>query len=131
MDSDQRQDEKRRREAAQAGVADVEPGGTEVPGRSIKQMLSVRLEAQLLKELRLLAEKRGVSVSDLLREAASSLIEKSHPAPVRMTWTSTGAEQVIISNITASGQVTYGMGAANEPEPTTTFEGSGVGCLAS
>lgn len=36
-DDERREDEKRRREAAQASVAEVEPGGHEVAGRSIKQ----------------------------------------------------------------------------------------------
>ncbi|WP_082975719.1 ribbon-helix-helix domain-containing protein [Mycobacterium sp. E2238] len=70
-----RDDEKRRREAALANTAEVEEGGYEVPGRSIKQMVSVRLEAQLLKEIRQLAELQGVSISDILRQAAVDLVE--------------------------------------------------------
>jgi hypothetical protein len=109
-----REDEKRRREAAQAATADVEPGGTEVQPRSIKQMVSVRLEAKLLKELRLLASERGLSVSDLLREAAIGLIERSRPISVHVSVWSAGAPQVIRGEIITGRPVTSGIAMVND-----------------
>jgi uncharacterized protein (DUF4415 family) len=77
-----RADEKRRREAAQAETAEVQPGGHEVAGRTIKQMVSVRLEAQLVKDLRELAEHQNMSISDLLRQAAVELVGRSRSIPL-------------------------------------------------
>jgi Ribbon-helix-helix protein, copG family len=102
-----REDEKRLREAAQAGTAEVEPGGHEVPRRAIKQMVSVRLEAQLLKDLRQLAEQQGLSISDLLRQAAIELVERSRATPVLMMLRSAGSAQVVTGALSAS-QATYG-----------------------
>jgi hypothetical protein len=52
MGNNRREDEKRRREAAQANTAQVEDGGYEVAGRSIKQMVSVRLEPERISIVR-------------------------------------------------------------------------------
>jgi predicted DNA-binding ribbon-helix-helix protein len=108
MGNSRREDEKRRREAAQAGVATVEDGGYEVAGRSIKQMVSVRLEAQLLKQLRQLAEQQDMSISDLLRQAAVELVEHRHAKSVLLTIRPAGSQQVISSALTAE-QVTSGV----------------------
>ena len=114
MPNERREDEKRRREAAQASVAEVEPGGHEVAGRSIKQMVSVRLEAQLLKELRELVEKQGVSVSDLLRQAAVELVERSRTTPVRVHYRRAETSSVITSVLTPGRQVTSGFLTTSE-----------------
>ena len=99
MDNDYRADERRRREAAQAGTAEVQ-GGQAVPPRALKQMLSVRLEPRLLRGLRLYADERDLSVSDVLRQAAIEFLDRArraafvlsaNPAPVQqsinVTWT--------------------------------------------
>jgi uncharacterized protein (DUF4415 family) len=109
MSNERREDEKRRREAAQASIVEVEPGGHEVAGRSIKQMVSVRLEAQLLKELRELAEKQEMSVSDLLRQAAVELVERSRTAPVLVHYRRSEASLTIATALTAGRQVTSGL----------------------
>lgn len=109
MAKDHLDDEKRRREAAQASVPDVEPGGREVGGRSLKQMVSVRLEAPLLRELRTLATERGVSVSDLLREAAVDLVDRSRPVPVRVKVRSAGTQMTVFGWIAAGPSATSGM----------------------
>lgn len=116
MDNNPREDEKRRREAAQAITADVEAGGREVARRSLKQMVSVRLEAQLLKELRLLADRRGLSISDLLREAALNLIEESRPIAVHVSLWSTGTPQVVLGEISTGRVVTSGAFIVNDSE---------------
>jgi predicted DNA-binding ribbon-helix-helix protein len=109
MPNERREDEKRRREAAQASIAEVLPGGHEVAGRSIKQMVSVRLEAQLLKELRELAEEQGVSISDLLRRAAVELVERSRTTSVLVHYRRTEASSMLIGALTAGNQVTSGV----------------------
>jgi hypothetical protein len=114
MDNDRREDEKRRREAAQASVGEVQPGGHEVVGRSLKQMVSVRLEAQLLKELRELAEQRGESISDLLRQAAVELIERSRPTAVLLVLRPTTGQQAINTSLTAGKQATSGVATSSE-----------------
>jgi len=116
MGNDPREDEKRRREAAQASIAKVEPGGREVARRSIKQMVSVRLEAQLLKELRLLAAQRGLSISDLLREAALEFVEQSRPVSVHVSLRSTGIPQVVRSEIITGRLATAGVTIAADGE---------------
>ena len=127
MVNERREDEKRRREAAQAITAEVEEGGYEVAGRSIKQMVSVRLEAQLLKELRELAEQQDVSVSDLLRQAAVELVEHWHAKSVLMMLRPAGSPQVITSALTAR-QVTSGVPTKDPQVPVTSSSGS-VGVL--
>jgi predicted DNA-binding ribbon-helix-helix protein len=108
--------EKMRREAAESAAVDPDADAREVPGRVIKQMVSARLEAQLLKELRLLAEERGVSVSDLLREAAIKLVADSHPAPVRFTARSI-ARQQILATFGSAGDFTSGIAAVYSDQP--------------
>jgi hypothetical protein len=109
MPNERREDEKRRREAAQASIAEVEPGGHEVAGRLIKQMVSVRLEAQLLKDLRELAEGQGVSISDLLRQAAVEVVERSRTTPIHVYYRRTKTSSVITSALTPDRQVTSGV----------------------
>jgi uncharacterized protein (DUF4415 family) len=128
MPNEHREDEKRRREAAQASITDVEPGGHEVAGRSIKQMVSVRLDAQLLKELRELAEKQDESISDLLRQAAVELVERSRTAPVHLHYRWSKPSPMIATALTAGRQVTSGLStfsestdvSGNEPVSITT-----------
>jgi hypothetical protein len=127
MGNERREDEKRRREAAQAGTAKVEEGGYEVAGRSIRQMVSVRLEAQLLKELRQLAEHQDVSISDLLRQAALELVEHWRAKSVLVVVRATGSPQVIPGALTAE-QFTYGAPSTDPQGPVSSSSGS-VGVL--
>ncbi|WP_165849680.1 ribbon-helix-helix protein, CopG family [Mycobacterium uberis] len=60
----------------QPGTAKAEEGNYETASQSIKQMVSVRLETQLLKELRQFAEEQEASVSDLLRQTALDLVSR-------------------------------------------------------
>jgi hypothetical protein len=94
MDDEYRAAEQRSREAAQAGIAKVE-GGQEVRSRELKQMLSLRLEPQLLRELREFAEQRGVSVSDVLRQAAVDLLTRASQAQIVVSITQAQTQQPI------------------------------------
>jgi hypothetical protein len=127
MGNDRREDEKRRREAAQAGAAKVEEGGYEVAGRSIRQMVSVRLEAQLLNELRQLAEQQDASVSDLLRRAALEFVEHWHAQSALMVVHPAGSPQVIPGALTAR-LVTYGA-PSTDPQGSTSSTSGSVGVL--
>jgi hypothetical protein len=104
MDSDYREDERRRREAAQASTAEV-LGGRAVPQRALKQMLSVRLEPDLLQDLRLFADQHDMSVSDVLRQAAVEFLNRTRRVPFVATVT-TMQHQKPISVIWSQGSQT-------------------------
>jgi hypothetical protein len=74
-----REREKALREAAIAGAGALAvPGsGRPLEPREIKQMLSVRLEPELISQLRDLATKRGQSISDVIREALVQLVTEA------------------------------------------------------
>jgi hypothetical protein len=94
MDNDKRADEHRRREAAQAATAEV-GGGREIPPRSLNQMVSLRLEPQLLRDLRLFADAHDLSVSDVLRQAAVDFLDRVRRAPFVLTIMPTDTQQSI------------------------------------
>jgi uncharacterized protein (DUF4415 family) len=121
MPDKHREDEKRRREAAHASTAEVLEGGQEVAGRSMKQMVSVRLEAQLLKELRELAEQQHASISDVLRQAAVEFVEHRRATPVLVMLRTAGSPQKLRDALTPG--VTFGV--ANEEPQASTFGATG------
>jgi Ribbon-helix-helix protein, copG family len=86
MNEDKLLSESERRAVAQAAEGSiVEPGtGREVPAREMKQMVSVRFEPDLIQALRKLARARGITLSDLVREAAVRLIDEADTRPVRL-----------------------------------------------
>jgi predicted DNA-binding ribbon-helix-helix protein len=76
MNDEARRSEQERREQAQQHAGEVVEGsGRVVPPRRLGQMVSVRLEPGLVEALRELANRRGISVSEALREAAIRLLE--------------------------------------------------------
>lgn len=94
MNEDKRRTEPERREAAlNAPETDVDLEAWEVPSREIRQMLSVRIEPRVVRELRRIAQSRGVAVSDLLREAAARLIEEERRQHVRLSLVQSGQAQ--------------------------------------
>lgn len=70
----------RQEEAALRAAADATQGGDEVldarpvQGKEFKQMVSLRLDANLIASVREIAEERNESLSTLLREAAETLV---------------------------------------------------------
>ena len=52
----------------------VEEALREVPPSDLKQVLSLRMEPQLIRSLRRIASERGTTVSELLRAAASGIV---------------------------------------------------------
>lgn len=74
-DEHQRSERERREQAQQHAGEVVEGSGRAVAPRRLDQMISLRLEPELAAALRALANRRGVSVSELLRESAIYLLE--------------------------------------------------------
>ena len=105
MSEDRRSDERARREAAQAHRGEVVPdSGRALKPRALPQMVSVRLESELASELRQLARETGTTVSDLLREAAVSVVVRAKSARyvVRMEQVVGGHAQALPTGNTAS-----------------------------
>ena len=95
----QRRSERERRDEAQSNAESlVEEAGREVPRSDLKQVLSLRMDPQLIRSLRHIARERGTTVSELLRAAASQMVNATHvptvvtyravPQPVRLGATS-------------------------------------------
>jgi hypothetical protein len=79
MTEDWRDEEVRMREEAQAHAGEiVEGSGTRGSSRRLPQMVSVRLDGRLVAALRALANHRGVTMSELLREGAECVLERQH-----------------------------------------------------
>lgn len=81
----ERRSERERRDEAQRNAEDlVEEAIREVPPSEMKQMLSLRMDPQLIRSLRRIATERGTTVSELLREAATEIVSgakgRSHVA---------------------------------------------------
>jgi hypothetical protein len=71
VNEEKRKSEIERRELAQAHAGEiVEDSGIPGTPRLMSQMVSVRLDGQLAMELWDAAERRGVTLSDILRESA-------------------------------------------------------------
>jgi predicted DNA-binding ribbon-helix-helix protein len=76
MSDEARRSEQERRELAQQHAGEVVEGsGRVVTPRRLGQMVSLRLEPAVAEALRELANQRGISLSELLREAAIRLFE--------------------------------------------------------
>jgi hypothetical protein len=81
VNDEARQSEQERRNLAQQHAGEVVEGsGRVVTPRRLGQMVSVRLDPGLAEELRELANRRGITVSEALREAAIRLLEADQAA---------------------------------------------------
>ncbi len=78
--SEEKYDEEIRRQAkAEVGAGRVVPGsGRRGKPRRMAQMVSVRLNGELIGELRLVARERNVTLSDLLREGAELIVKDAY-----------------------------------------------------
>lgn len=97
MSEERRNDEIARRERAQTYAGEVVAGsGKRGKPRRMGQMVSVRLDGELVSRLRTIAEQRGVTVSDLLREGAALVVQKTYAvARPTISYTISGADQAI------------------------------------
>src|SRR5215208_908095 len=97
MSEERRNSEIARRERAQAHAGEVVPGsGKRGKPRRMAQMVSVRLDGELVSMLRTIAEQQDVTVSDLLREGAEQVVQKTNAAArPRISYTISGADEAI------------------------------------
>jgi hypothetical protein len=97
MSEGRRDNEITRRERAQAHAGEVVPGsGKRGKPRRMAQMVSVRLDGELVSRLRTIAEQRGVTVSDLLREGAELVVAGAYAsARPQTSFTITGAREAL------------------------------------
>jgi len=93
MSEEQRENKEIRREQLEAGVGDVIPGaGSRGKPRRMAQMVSVRLDGELVSRLRVVAKERNVTLSDLLREGAERIVQETYTAAQpRLNYTISGA----------------------------------------
>lgn len=91
--NDQRKSEVVRREEAHAGEI-VAGSGRRGKPRRMAQMVSVRLDGELIGKLRVVAEERNATLSDLLREGAELIVEDEYAnARPRVSFTISGAQE--------------------------------------
>ena len=91
--SEQRKSEIARRKEAQAGGI-VAGSGRRGKPRRMAQMVSVRLDGELIGKLRIVAKERNATLSDLLREGAELIVEDADAsARPRTSFTISGAKE--------------------------------------
>ena len=97
MSKERRDSEAARRERAQTHAGKVVPGsGKRGKPRRMAQMVSVRLDGELVSRLRTIAHQRGVTVSDLLREGAEQVVQDTYAAArPRISYTVSGTDETI------------------------------------
>ena len=90
-----------------AGTAEV-LAGREVTPRALNQMVSLRLEPQLLRSLRLIAEREGTSVSDVLRQAAAAFVSQWQQATFRLSTEVSSTVQTTVVGWSQGSQTSVG-----------------------
>ena len=105
MSKERHDDEITRREKAQTHAGEVISGsGVQGSPRRMPQMVSVRLDGGLVSSLRAIAEQRGLTLSDLLREGAEMVVQNAYAsAQPRMRFTISGAQEALPTS--AGGKV--------------------------
>jgi uncharacterized protein (DUF4415 family) len=95
--NEQRENEIARREEAQAHAGEIVAGsGKRGKPRRMAQMVSVRLDGELIGKLRTAAEQRNATLSDLLREGAELIVEDAYAsAQPRTSFTISGAKEAL------------------------------------
>jgi hypothetical protein len=79
MTQEQHDEEIRQQAKAEVGAGKVVPGsGRRGKPRRMAQMVSVRLDGELIGKLRVVAKERNVTLSDLLREGAELIVEDAY-----------------------------------------------------
>jgi uncharacterized protein (DUF4415 family) len=97
MSEERRESEIARRERAQAHAGEVVAGsGKRGKPRRMAQMVSVRLDGELVSKLRTIAQQRDVTLSDLLREGAELIVADAYAsARPQTSFTITGAQEAL------------------------------------
>ncbi len=77
--SEQRANEIARREEAQAHAGEIVAGsGERGKPRRMARMVSARLDGELIRKLRIAAQQRNTTLSDLLREGAELIVQDAY-----------------------------------------------------
>ena len=97
MSRERRDNEITRREKAQAHAGEVIAGsGRRGVPRRMAQMVSVRLDGELVRQLRTIADQQGLTLSDLLREGAERIVQDAYASSQpRMSFTVSGAKAAV------------------------------------
>lgn len=97
MNEKQHDEEIRQQAKAEVGAGKVVPGsGRRGTPRRMAQMVSVRLDGELIGKLRIVARERNATLSDLLREGAELIVEDAYAnAQPRSSFTISGAMEAI------------------------------------
>jgi hypothetical protein len=84
---EQRENEEIRREKIEAGVGEIVPGaGSRGTPRRMDQMVSVRLDGNLIARLKTVARQRGLTLSELVREGAELVAREPQPPEARILY---------------------------------------------
>jgi hypothetical protein len=102
MSEEQRDEEIRQQAKAEVGAGKVVPGsGRRGKPRRMAQMVSVRLDGELIGKLRIVARERNTTLSDLLREGAELIVEDQYvSAKPRTSFTISGAMEAFPETMT-------------------------------
>jgi hypothetical protein len=85
MSEEQRENEEIRQEKLEAGVGKVVPGaGKRGTPRRMDQMVSVRLDGELISRLKVVARQRGLTLSELVREGAELVARESYSGETKV-----------------------------------------------
>jgi len=95
MSEEQRENEEIRKEKIEAGVGKIVPGaGRRGTPRRMDQMVSVRLDGELIARLKSVARRRGLTLSELVREGAELIVEEEYAsAQPKPRFTISGAKE--------------------------------------
>lgn len=95
--NDQRKSEVARREEAHAHAGEIVVGsGKRGKPRRMAQTVSVRLDGELIGKLRVVAEERNATLSDLPGEGAELIVEDAYAsARPRTSFTVSGAQEAL------------------------------------
>lgn len=108
MNQEQHDEEIREQAKAEVGAGKVVPGsGRRGKPRRMAQMVSVRLDGELIGRLRVVAKKHNVTLSDLLREGAKLIVDDEYAsAQPRADFTISGAQQAVHQTLSERAFVT-------------------------
>ena len=97
MSEERRENEEIRQEKLEAGAGKIVPGsGRRGTPRRMAQMVSVRLDGELVGQLRVVARERNVTLSELLREGAELIVRDAYAAAQpRSNFTISGAMEAM------------------------------------
>jgi len=117
--SEKRANEVARREDAEAHAGEIVAGsGRQGKPRRMPRMVSARLDAELVAELRAVARQRNTTVSDLLREGAERIVYDAYADAVTVEVTKT--EGTTGWTVRGGGQGKFAVSPSGKPSRKAT-----------